>query len=231
MASYTADEILDYFDRVTETYEFPSLDDGVSITGAVRLTAYRDEQRWAVLVEDLCFWYSTAALTAIETVIYRLGNCVETPVLSNDGVGGMTCLDEDDKPVRFDHEWTAVTALIRGRRVPIPWNAYEYTKKGIPRDLGRYEPEPHEVLWFMLPEHRDAMLATEEELRRHVPADLPFFLRLDEWLHPDPYGKDELPSQNETFRQLAAVLAHGDPNRFILPQTTNTHWKHWVSGG
>ena len=109
-------------------------------------------------------------------------------------------------------------AEIRERaRRRLPRAIFEYIDRGIPRDHKRYEPEPYEVLWFLLPEHREAMLATEEELRRHVPADLPFFLRLD-----------ETPSQNETFRKLAEVLAHGDPNRFVPPAKTNTHWKHWT---
>jgi hypothetical protein len=227
MATYTADEILAYFDRLAERYEFPTLDDGVSITGAVRLTAYRDEERWAVLVEDLCFWYGSSEQTEIVTVIHRLGNCVERPVLCNDGVGGMTFLDGEDQPVRLieGEDWTAITAVIRGRPVPFPWDAFEYEARDIPRNMKSYEPEPYEVMWFLLPEHREAMLATEDELRRHVPAGLPFFLRLDEWLHP---LVGETPSQNETFRKLAEALAHGDPNRFIPPATTNTHWKNWL---
>lgn len=125
-------------------------------------------------------------------------------------------------------DWPVVTAVIRGERVPIPRERQVYLKKGIPCDRETDMPDSGaDVMWVMLPEYREAMLATEEELRRHVPPDLPFFLRLDEWLHPDT-GNGEMPSQNETFRRLANALVYGDPNRFIPPETPNTHWKNWV---
>jgi hypothetical protein len=231
MATFTADEILTYFDRCEEQYEFPSMD-AIYVPGAVRLTAYRDEERWAILVEILCLWLGTGGPN-IETIISRLGNCVETtPVVSDDAVGGLTCLDENDEPVSIDVDewkgWPGVTALIRGKRVPIPRDIEAYRKKGIP--CKRKTPMPQsgaDIMWVLLPEYREAMLATEEELRQHVPPDLPFFLSLDEWLHPNP-TKDEMPSQNLTFRRLAAALVHGDPNRFIPPKRTNTQWRHWI---
>src|SRR5437899_1811197 len=71
------------------------------------------------------------------------------------------------------------------------------------------------ILRVLLPEHREALLATEEELRRFVAADLPLFLCLDAWHHPD-LANDELPSRNATFKALAEALVHGEPNRFRL---------------
>jgi hypothetical protein len=233
MARYSADDILDYFDRLAEADDFPWLNDDIVYTmGAVRLTAYRDEKRWAVLIEVLCFWWGSLENLAIETVIFRLGNCVELPVMSDDAVGGLTCLDEDDQPCPFradtSEPWRGATALIRGQRVPIPRDASAYHKKGITRDRKQYELDGStDILWIMLPEHRESMLATEDELRRHVPADLPFFLRLDEWHHPDVFG-GEMPSENDTFRSLAQALAHGDPNRFRMKRKPNTHWKNWT---
>lgn len=95
MATFTADEILAYLDRCEEDYQFPSLDNPTYVTGAARLTAYRDEQRWAIVIDVLCLWLGSSG-TAVETIICRMGNCVETPVVGDDAVGGLICLDEND---------------------------------------------------------------------------------------------------------------------------------------
>ena len=85
----------------------------------------------------------------------------------------------------------------------------------LPRDLAVYRARGidlkdisdlrgQHILRVLLPEHREELLATEEELRRFIPADLPLLLRLEAWHHPD-LSHDELPSGNATFKELAAA--------------------------
>jgi hypothetical protein len=232
MASYTAEEILAYFDRCDEDYVFPALDNDVFALGAVRLSAYRDDERWAVLIEVLCFFVNSSGPPTIGTDIYRFGNCLPgAPGINDDGVGGLTCLDDEGQDVPLDAEpFEATIAVIRGRKVPIPRDTAAYVAKGMKPSKTDWEPDGPRLMWVLLPEYRLDMLATEEELRQHVPADLPLFLRLDEWHHPDVCGK-EVPSTSETFRKLAEALVHGEPNRFRLRRKPNTHWKKWAWKG
>jgi hypothetical protein len=53
---------------------------------------------------------------------------------------------------------------------------------------------------------------------------------LDEWNHPD-LANSELPSQSETFQQLAQVLATGDTSKYWPSKAPNSHWKNWPDGG
>jgi hypothetical protein len=87
-----------------------------------------------------------------------------------------------------------------------------------------------DVLRTLVPEHRDILLATEEELRARIPADLPRVLQLDEWVHPDVAGQEK-PSDSDTFRQLAEALVTGDISRFAPTGPPNTHWSNWPEGG
>jgi hypothetical protein len=82
----------------------------------------------------------------------------------------------------------------------------------------------------LVPEHRDALLATDEEIRRRIPDDLPQILQLEEWAHPDVSG-EVLPSQSETFCQIADVLVTGDVSRYAPTEPPNTHWSNWPVGG
>ncbi|MEW2130186.1 DUF7003 family protein [Streptomyces sp. NPDC005435] len=77
---------------------------------------------------------------------------------------------------------------------------------------------------------RHRYLADDRELRARLPAGLPLVLRLDEWTHPTDLG-DTLPSDHETFRQLAEVLATGDPGRYRPTAPPNTHWSFWPRAG
>ena len=63
-----------------------------------------------------------------------------------------------------------------------------------------------------------------------VTPELQQLLQLDEWHHPDLAG-DERPSQLESFRQLAAVLASGDVANYRPSTPANTHWRNWPDGG
>src|SRR5205823_2651741 len=90
--------------------------------------------------------------------------------------------------------------------------------------------ELYELMRCLTPFHRPALVATDEEMDRLVPRDLPLLLRLDEWRHPD-LANDEWPSQTEAFRMIAAVLVHRDPKRYQPTEPPNTHWSNWPEGG
>ena len=102
--------------------------------------------------------------------------------------------------------------------------------RGMPVDVAA-QPGEELVTVFrrLVPEHREALLAVEDELRRRVPADLPEILRLEEWSQPDLFVTR--PSESETYRQLADVVAAADPSRYSPTEAPNTHWSNWPASG
>src|SRR2546421_656444 len=96
------------------------------------------------------------------------------------------------------HAWRGA-----GRVVPLDLGGDSLEEKGIrlsrpPRVTGA------ELLRSLLPEHRDLLLADEEELARLVPTGLKRVVVLDEWHHPDIAAGDR-PGDCETFQLLAEV--------------------------
>jgi hypothetical protein len=204
------------------------LDNGYIYPGDVRLSAYRDSRRWAILIEALGFFYRVGLPSGIGTWIYGYGNCVEGAPGREEMLSHLAYEDEDEDA--FSRVSPGVTEVrIRGHRVTIPRDPAVFTAKGIVREDPRTL-RGAELLRVLLPEHREALLASEEERRRFLPPDLPLLLRLDAWHHPDLVN-DELPGENGTFQALAEALVAGDPNRLVMTRPPNTHWRHWPQGG
>jgi hypothetical protein len=56
--------------------------------------------------------------------------------------------------------------------------------------------------------------------------NLSLLLKLDDWIHPGMDGID-LPSQSESFKQIADAIIQRDSSIYNL-QHGNTHWKNWA---
>jgi hypothetical protein len=231
----TVAAILRQLDQYAVEEKFPHLEArGGCQPAAWRLHAYRAPGRWALAVEQLSFYRDTAT---IDNDVYTYGNCLALgPGLHEEG---MLCpTDDGPEGPTFDvdsaADWGLVhpgarTILIRGRVVPLDLRPRALAVKGIrlsqpPRATGA------ELLRSLLPEHRDLLLASDEELARLLPPGLPCLLKLDEWCHPDT-AAGERPSECETFRLLAEVLVSGDPQRYQPTEEPNTDWRLWADKG
>jgi hypothetical protein len=211
--SFTADQILEQLDAAARAMTFPVLDNGYVYPIDVRLHALRDDAHWAIVIEDV--GYMPRGQNVYDAV-HVYGNCVDDDFKNPDllwRVANWEELEDEDEPefLRSD----AAEVELRGTRVPID------APGGTPLA---------EVFRKLVPEHRELLLATEDELRKAVPGDLVRLLQLEEWRHPDVTG-DELPSDTSTFRQLAEALVGGDASRYAPDAPPNTHWSNWPEGG
>lgn len=217
MASYSAAEILKQLDDCAEAYTFPVLDNAYVYPADTRMTLYRDEERWALVIEVLGFNSHMGGTEGIDNALYCFGNCLRRrPGMSpEDTLRPVT--DGDSGPLFEDPHGTALRKgvkdlRIRGELVPAPAAAQGF-----------------ELLRALLP-HRDLLLATDEELQARLPPDLPRLLRLDEWNHPD-ISDGDMPGEHPTFVMLAKVLETGDPSHYRPRRKPNTHWSNWPEGG
>lgn len=88
----------------------------------------------------------------------------------------------------------------------------------------------HELCRYLAAVARDDVLATDAECRVSVDPRCRQLLLLDLWCHPD-VAQGELPSQTETFQQLARVLETGDAAHYRPTSAPNTHWRNWSESG
>ncbi len=233
-SAYNFDEILQQFDACAREYTFPMLDNGYVYLGTVRLTAYRDPERWALVIEVVGYSPRAGGFDGFDNALHLFGNCLKrAPGTANEdflhpvseGPDGPTFEDECSEVVLPE----ARSLTLRDQVVPLHLAPDALAAKGIEL-VAPPEIRGADLLRSLLPEHRELLLATEEELRARIPADLPQILRLDEWHHPD-LASDELPSQSETFRMIADVLVTGDASRYRPTADPNTDWRNWPEGG
>jgi hypothetical protein len=123
-----------------------------------------------------------------------------------------------------------VARLARGWRGRMRDDVLRRELRALKRRVGIYCPRSWHVARGLLPEHRDLLLATEDERREGVPRDLPRLLQIDEWRHPR-FLDGELPSESESFQRIAEVLARRDARAWRPAERPNTHWKHWPHSG
>jgi hypothetical protein len=233
MADFTAKDILKQLDNCADDYVFPMLDNGYVYLANTQLKAYRDETRWVIIIEVVGYNYRDVGHGRIDNMLHIFGNCV-----NNIGIKGENFLfvtDDSEEGETFDEEGSfhlqpsIHSFLLRGQKHQICHDRNAYTSIGIELEDAN-SIKGFEFLRYLTRETPNSFWATEEEIRDRIPIDIPKIIELKEWFHPDLVN-DEMPSKNETFKQLAKVLETGDIHFYKPTKLPNTHWKHWPVGG
>lgn len=229
-----AEEILNQLDQCNSEYTFPMLDNGNVYPAGTKLTAYRDDKRWVLIIEVIGFSYRGGGHNGISNCLHVYGNCLNyQPGTQNENFIYLT--DDSTDCETFDNEEffylnpdcsnfllrNEITRTIHDR------NKY-FSHNIILQDEERIN--AFEFLRILDKLYHEKLVATEKEIRERIPADIRKILELHEWYHPDVVNGD-LPSQNETFRQIAKVLETGSPDFYMPTHAPNTHWMNWPDGG
>jgi hypothetical protein len=231
---FTAGDILAQLDECATNFSFPMLDNGYIYPVTSRLSVFGDKERWVITVESVGYFQRLQGHEAMETSVYVFGNSIGfEPGMANGNTLWLT-EDSDDGPAFLNDQFGTLnpevdTMLIRDKKVTIPKDPAFY----VARNVELADAPAVRVYEFMracLPEHRAALLATEDELYDTFRQNLPKLLQLDEWFHPD-VADEQKPSENETFQQIAAVLESGDVSLYKPTMEPNNHWRNWPVGG
>ncbi|WP_370425301.1 DUF7003 family protein [Tenacibaculum dicentrarchi] len=231
---YTSKDILKQLDKCAEGFTFPMLDNGYVYPIHSKLSAYRDEKRWVLIIEVIGFNYRGGGHDGISNCLHIFGNCIDTEPGTDNSIF-LYFTDNSPEFPTFDEEYLeslnpdAKTMLLRDKGIEINHNREFYLNKGI-----ELEENDKIFIWEFLrglePEYNKEFEATEKEIRERIPADLPQIMELNKWNHPD-CADSEIPSNNETFKQIAKVLETGQ-NKYYKPiEKHNNHWKNWPEGG
>ncbi len=228
------EEILEQLDKCNSDFNFPMLDNGYVYPAGTKLTAYRDDKRWVLIIEAIGFSYRGGGHNGISNCLHIYGNCLNySPGTQDENFLYLTNDSQDCET--FDNEEyfylnpKCSNFILREQTLSIIHDRNQYTTSGIELEDGE-KINAFEFLRLLDYLHHDKLVATEYEIRERIPADIPKVLELQEWFHPDIVNGD-LPSENETFQQIAEVLETGDIACYKPTRQPNTHWKNWPEGG
>lgn len=228
------EEILSQLDQCNSEYTFPMLDNGYIYPAGTKLTAYRDDKRWVLIIETIGFSYRGGGHNGISNCLHVYGNCLNyQPGTQNENflypTGDSSECETFDKEEYFYLNPKCSNFLLRNQIHPVVHDRNRYLSCDIIlEDEERIN--AFEFLRMLDKLYHDKLVATEEEIRGRIPNDLPKILELHEWHHPDLIN-GEIPSENETFRQIAMVLETGSFDFYRPTHQPNTHWTNWPDGG
>ena len=241
--SMDARRILEILDDATRRFTFPMLDNGYVYLAATRMSLFRSSDDWALVIE--VFGYSPRAGipdTHLYTFASRLHDRDRPEQYVNEMAYRNYLSNNPHNESRFIHpvadgpwidseQQELVTACgelqLRDLSLPLP-SATEYAREGI--ELSGDRPAIFELCRYLAAKWRDKVLASPTERRVSVLPSMTQILQLEEWFHPNVVN-DELPSDCETFQQLAAVLMTGELSHYHPSHPPNTHWINWPDGG
>lgn len=230
----TIGSVLSQLDQAAADFTFPALDNGYAYPADVRLTIYRDPMRWAMVIETVEHSPRGGGHDGLRNVLHVYGNCITGgPGPENADFIPRTA-DPPEGPLFSEEcDWALITKagtiLVRDHPIPFDLDDAYLQRKGItPAEEDQLS--AIDLLRSLLPEHRELFLASDLEKRRRIPQDLPVFMTLDEWHHPDVTGS-ELPSGNRCFQMIADAIVTGDTTKYQPVLPPNTHWRNWPDGG
>ena len=235
--------ILQVLDTCCGSFTFPMLDNGYVYLAASRLSLHRSDNDWAMVIEIFGF-SPRSGLPDVH--VHTFGSRLQNRNRAEDYVtpeAHRTYLaNNPHNESRFFHpleegawmnedepETVSFSGIVtlRGMAVSLP-SVDQYQAAEI--ELQRNLPATFELCRFLAHHHRERVLATRPERLASVPPELSEILVLEDWHHPDVVSA-EMPSETETFRQLAEVLASGDVSHYKTSEPNNTHWRNWPDGG
>lgn len=227
-------EILNQLDQCNSDYTFPMLDNGYIYLAGTKLSAYRDDKRWVIIIEVIGFNYRGGGHNGISNCLHIYGNCLTYPpgtanenflALTDNANNCSTFDDEED----FHINPNCSDFKLRDEILPIIHERQKYDTSGIELE-DETKVNAFEFLRLLDAFYHDKLIATEVEIRERIPIDIPKIIEINEWFHPDVVN-GELPSENETFKQIAMILETGNIDYYLPTHKPNTNWKNWPDGG
>ena len=243
--SWAPRAIVDTLDACCDAFTFPMLDNGYVYLAASRLSLYRSQDDWAMVIE--VFGFSPRSGVP-DTQIYTFGSRVLRAKSEDQYVSRQAYINHLESnphnesafvfPIEEggwqdaeDNELMSAephAVVIRGEHVAPPMRA-EYSGHHI--DLQDSSGiRVFEFCRLLASCKRESVLATPEERGIFVPAGLTQILQVEAWRHPDLLS-DERPSSSEAFEMFARVLSDGNASQYRPVEAPNTHWINWPEGG
>jgi len=223
------------------------LEHGYCETASSKIHLYADKNRWAIVLEKS--GYQNRGGDA-EIELDYFGNCVNYPVdkypdrnyITNTSRVVLITAEEYEKISNKEGKRYEQFELIspktdsikiRNEKIKMEHDISKYTRLGIiPRD----DDNPKhligfgDILRYINDTSPSIISASENEIKEHIPRDLPKLMTLDKFHFESIYDKKNTPSTQETYQLIAKVLVNRNPAFWKPTLNANNHWSNWVSG-
>ena len=226
---------------------FLDLEHGYCETAGNRIHLYSDKNRWAIVFEKS--GYQNRGDRA-EIELDYLGNCIDYPItkyrersyITNSSHVVLITSEEYERirnkegseMEQFELISPFATEItIHGQKVSIDYDEKKYASLKLPtRDFDNPKKllSYGDLVRFLADTNPSVTNATEQEIRQHIPKDIPKILTINSFHFESVYSKDKLPSGQETYQLIAKVIANQNTVYWQPTLRPNNHWSNWESG-
>ena len=206
--NWKPEQILSVLDRCNELGNFPALDNGYIYLAATRLSLYKSDKNWALVIEIFGF---SANSGFPDTTIYTFASRLNNRKQKKDFISPSR-KDNIDRQAYVNYltnnpynesrsifpvdymgkEWTNTQDLesiydrgifyLRGKQYNLP-PLEEYQKFNV--KLAKEKVQIFEFCRLLAATHRNQILASDLEIRINVLPEMNQILQLESWNHPD----------------------------------------------
>jgi hypothetical protein len=226
---------------------FLDLEHGYCEIAGSRIHLYADSERWVIVFEKSGYQNRR---TSAEIDLSYIGNCIRYPVdkyPERDYITNSARVILID-PAEFERienkeggEMETFELIgqstkeikIRDKLIPFDGDYRNYEKVGIkvrdydnPKKLIGFS----DLVRYLNETNASLISATEQDIRQHIPNDLPKLITLDKFHFVSAYDKSTLPSIQEAYKLIAKVLVTQDTTNWKPTEKANNHWTNWESG-
>lgn len=226
---------------------FLDLEHGYCETAGSKIHLYADSARWAIVFEKS--GYQNRSFSADIELDY-IGNCINYPVDKYPERNYITnasriSLIEPSEYERIRNKQGAELETfelidpnikeikVRDTIISFDNDHKNYEKLGInvrkqenPKQLIGFE----DIVRYLNELHSALISATQDDIKKHIPKDLPWLMTINDFHFESVYDKMNLPSKQETYQLIARILVTGNPKNWQPTQKANNHWTNWESG-
>lgn len=226
---------------------FIDLQHGYCNTAGSYIHLYADNENWAIIFEK-CGYFNRA--TSAEIELTYIGNCItyqvdeypERNYISN--VSRVTLIDSDEYKRIENKEGTEMETFelidafvkeikVRDATISFENSFHKYIELGIKiRDYDN--PEKligfSDIIRYLHETNPDLISATEADIKKCIPIDLPKLLKIPDFHYTSTYDKENLPGNQEINQLIARILVTKDIGFWKPTQKANNHWRNWESG-
>ncbi|MBF2017562.1 MAG: hypothetical protein IGS23_20625 [Rivularia sp. T60_A2020_040] len=221
MTSFTIEDILNCLDKAANNLDFPGFDHINYDMVTARLTGFRNNQHWALTIEQIVSWYSFNGVEPV-LMIHAFGSriLINEPFVTYFPVKyplGELKIDDEEISEFISVMIREEEFIVNSSQVQINLHLSDYID--------------FDLMVHLVNKYRGNLLATETELREIVPSELTQIIQLDNWHHPDVYNSNSeyyLPSRTKSMQMIAQVLASGNSELYKSSEDDNVDWEKWI---
>lgn len=226
---------------------FLDLEHGYCETAGNRIHIYGDLTRWAIVFEKSGYQNRSSAA---EIELDYVGNCIDYPIetypernyITNSSRVFLiepTEFERIENKDGYDMETFELISQktkeikVRDSLIPFDNNFKNYEKLGIkirdfenPKNLIAFE----DFVRFLNETDPALISATDKDIRRHIPKDIPKLMTINEFHFVSAHDKVNPPSNQETYKLIAKVLLTRNKANWKPTEKANNHWSNWESG-